>query len=93
VPIKLFNCPSIRHYQNLGVLTEQNKASLLQTHKYYLDLKQTIGFSYINEATTCGAKVVSLEQVKDNCYLSSSPINTDAINITYNKFLRELFNL
>jgi hypothetical protein len=93
VPIKLFNCPSIRHYQNLGVLTEQNKASLLQTHKYYLDLKQPVGFSYINEATTCGAKVVSLEQVKDNFYLSSSPINTDSINITYNKFLRELFNL
>jgi hypothetical protein len=92
-PIKLFNCPSIRHYQNLGMLTEHNRANLLQTHKYYLDLKQNIGFSYANEAKSCGAIVVSLDQIKDNSYASSLPTNTDHTNITYNKFLRELFKL
>jgi hypothetical protein len=92
-PIKLFNCPNIRHYQNLGMLTEQNRASLLQAHKYYLDLKQDVGFNYTNEAKSCGAIVVSLDQIKDNSYASSLPANTDHTNITYNKFLRELFKL
>jgi hypothetical protein len=93
IPIKLFNCPSIKHYQNLGVLREQDRANLLQTHKYYLDLRQAAGFSYANEATACGAKIVSLEQIKDNSYISGRLTNTDSTNITYNKFLRELFNL
>jgi hypothetical protein len=92
-PIKLFNCPSIRHYQNLGMLTEQNRANLLQKHKYYLDLKQDAGFSYTNEAKSCGAIIVSLEQIKDNSYTSNLPVNTNHTNITYNKFLRELFKL
>jgi hypothetical protein len=93
IPIKLFNCPTIKHYQNLGMLTEQNRANLLQTHKYYLDSRQATGFSYANEAVACGAKVIALEDIKDNSYLSSLPTNTDLVSITYNKFLRELFNL
>jgi hypothetical protein len=93
VPIKLFNCPSIRHYQNLGIVTEQNRANLLQTHRYYLDLRQDAGFSYVNEAIACGATIISVEQIKDNSYLSSPSETTDHINITYNKFLRELFKL
>ena len=93
IPIKLFNCPGVKHYQNLGVLTEHNRASLLQTHKYYLYLNQSSGLSYVNEAIACGAKVISLEQIKDKSYLSSTLEKTDSTNITYNQFLRELFKL
>jgi hypothetical protein len=93
IPIKLFNCPNIKHYQNLGMVTEKDRAKLLQTHKYYLDLNQTSGFSYTNEAIACGSRVISLSQIKDNSYVSVLSESSDHTHTTYNKFLRELFQL
>jgi hypothetical protein len=93
IPIKLFNCPNIKHYQNLGIVTEKDRAKLLQTHKYYLSLNQDSGFNYINEAIACGSKVVSLSQIKDNSYLSILSESSDTSKTTYNQFLRELFQL
>lgn len=93
IPIKLFNCPSIKHYQNLGMLTEHNRAFVLQTHKYYLDLNQHIGLSYTNEAMACGAKVISLDSIKNNSYQETVMNNTNIKYITYNNFLRELLKL
>lgn len=93
IPIKLFNCPSIKHYQNLGMLTEKDKASMLQTHKYYLDLNQDAPYNYTNEAIACGAIPVSIESIQNNTYRSITlpQIRTD--QITYSQFLRDIFKL
>lgn len=92
-PIKLFNCPNIKHYQNLGILTEKDKATVLQTHKYYLDLNQSAPYNYTNEAMACGALPVSMESIRNNTYHSAAPPETKTVQTTYSQFLRDIFQL
>lgn len=93
MPIKLFNCPNIKHYQNLGILTEKDKASVLQTHKYYLDLKQDTPYNYNTEAIICGALPVSVDDLLDNRYQSLVVSKITETPITYSNFLRDIFKL
>lgn len=92
-PIKLFNCPNIKHYQNLGLLTEKDKASVLQTHKYYLDLSRNTPYSYTYEAIACGTVPISIESLQDNSYRATVPPKVNEIPVTYTSFLRDIFKL
>lgn len=66
LPIKLFNNPNIKHNQNLGMLNERDKASILQQHKYYLILSDND--PYIIEAQNCGCIIVPINEIDQ--YLS-----------------------
>lgn len=59
MPIKLFNNKSIQTVHNLGKITEQEKAELLQKNKYYLNLNH----DYDIAANACGCIVISLDQL------------------------------
>lgn len=56
LPIKIFS-KTIEHPQNLGIITEQEKAQLLQTSTFYL----VDGKDYLVEAYLCGCSLVKLE--------------------------------
>lgn len=59
LPIKLFNNNSIIHPQNLGLLSEKDKALLLQRSQYYLAITE----DYVAEAWTCGCKVLTVDDL------------------------------
>jgi hypothetical protein len=59
LPIKLFNNSDIIHPQNLGLLSEQDKALLLQQNMYYL----AISDYYVAEAWACGCTVLTIEDL------------------------------
>jgi len=93
IPIKMFNCPSIKHYQNLGMVTEPDKAALLQNHKYYLDINLDIGLNYRTEAIACGCIPITIEDIAQNVYQKKSIDNiTQSDTITYGRFLKEILN-
>jgi hypothetical protein len=60
LPIKLFNNKKVHHPQNLGLLTEQDKADLLQQSLYYL----AIDNEYIPEAWACNCRVLEIKELK-----------------------------
>jgi hypothetical protein len=60
--IKLFNNPEIIHPQNLGLLSERDKAILLQNSKYYLAITE----DYVAEAWACGCSVLLVDELH-NC--------------------------
>ena len=62
LPIKLFNNTEIIHPQNLGLLSEQDKAMLLRSSKYYLAVQE----DYLAEAWACGCAVLSIDELS-NC--------------------------
>ena len=59
LPIKLFNNSNIKHHQNLGTLSEIDKASILQQVRYYL----TIDEHYLAEAWAGGCDVLTIEEL------------------------------
>lgn len=61
LPIKLFNNSNISHSQNLGLLSEKDKADILQKSVYYL----AINDEYVPEAWACGCKVITPEEIID----------------------------
>lgn len=92
VPIKLFNGHDFKHYQNLGTVKEQDKAHLLQTHRYYLNLNYPIYHSYTLEATACGCKPISISMLVDDSSLfnietSGSTASPKHHNNTYTSFI------
>jgi hypothetical protein len=60
LPIKLFNNRDIIHPQNLGLLSERDKALLLQESKYYLAITE----DYVAEAWACGCEVLTVDELK-----------------------------
>jgi hypothetical protein len=61
LPIKLFNNPDIINPQNLGLLSEIDKAEILQKSLYYLAINE----DYIPEAWACGCIVLTIDELKD----------------------------
>lgn len=72
--IRLFNSPHIQHHQNMGLLSEQDKAKILNTHEYFIN---TNG-EYVQEALECGAKVIDIKDIekptKKNVYKKDTNI-------------------
>jgi hypothetical protein len=83
--IKLFNNSDVVHPQNLGLLSENDKAYILQKNKYYLALNE----DYVAEAWACGCEVLStkdLDSLKPSIYKHSKAFQS------YSNFLKGLLN-
>lgn len=61
--ILLFNNTNIKHPQNLGYLTEDEKAQVLNNAKYFI----SNNMNYAIEANMCGCKVVNLDWQDVSC--------------------------
>jgi hypothetical protein len=77
--IRLFGPPSIKHPQNIGILSEQEKAEILNESESCLLLND----KYIAEALNCGTKILRLKEGLLTEDKTSMPSNTE----TYAQFL------
>jgi hypothetical protein len=59
--ILMFNNPKISHYQNIGFVTEQDKAQILNTSKYFICNKNCI---YAAEAYVCGCEILDMNNLQ-----------------------------
>ena len=83
--IKLFNSLYIKHVQNLGLISELEKADILKLSKYYLPFDNND--EYLAEAVACGCIVLN----KHN--LQPMDLNIDLLSYqTYSSFVKELLN-
>lgn len=64
MPIKLFNAPDLKHYQNLGLLDELTRANVLKSTKYFLSLGSSKN-DYSLEAQSCGCIILSIADLKE----------------------------
>ena len=83
LPIKLFNNTNIRHAQNLGTITERDKAYILNKSTYYL----SIDHHYAAEASAAGCVVLDpteLDDMRENKY---KHIKTPQ---TYSRYIEKL---
>ena len=55
--VRLFDNKNIKHNYNIGLVSEKEKAKILNTYKYYISLNN----NYINEAKICGATLLDPE--------------------------------
>jgi hypothetical protein len=58
--LQLFS-KNIQHQQNFGYLSETEKADMLNSYKYYLD----IDHQYLVEAKLCGSEILSINNLGD----------------------------
>jgi hypothetical protein len=84
LPIKMFHNPSVLHPQNLGILTEVNRADVLRQHEYYLAFDND---EYIAEAVACGCKIINPENLPN--YLESAKYLPKTQNMEYSTFIME----
>lgn len=61
IPIRMFNNSKIVHHQNLGMLNEYDKAEVLNSSEYFLNLDN----EYHEEAARCGCKVIELNNIQN----------------------------
>lgn len=84
LPIKLFNNARVSHYQNLGLISEYDRAKILQTNKYYLALNNDD--PYILEAQHCGSIVL---QIADLNMYDQIQYSKPASYIEYSDFVKD----
>lgn len=60
--INMFNSEYVSHPQNLGLITEIEKAKILNEYEFFIDINN----NYSAEALACGSKVITVEQIKNN---------------------------
>jgi hypothetical protein len=58
--INMFNSEHVSHHQNLGKVSEIDKANILNSYEFFID----INGDYSAEAVECGAKLISVDQIK-----------------------------
>lgn len=84
LPIKLFNNAKIPHYQNLGLISEKNRAKILQTHTHYLALDSED--AYILEAQLCGSIVLQVAELDKYDQIKYNPPGP---HIDYSNFVKD----
>lgn len=62
--IRMFNNSSIQHIQNLGIITEKDRAEILKEAQYYIPLND----KYELEAHLSGCTILNLEDMKEIKY-------------------------
>jgi hypothetical protein len=86
LPIRMFNHASLKHFQNLGFISEQEKIKVLEQSEFCVVINHK---DYILEAHMCGCKPIlalDLPNIKNQSYnLLQAEQET-----TYEKFLTEL---
>lgn len=80
--IRMFNNRSINHPQNLGLINEIDKASILNSAEYYLDINDGM---YNIEAYTSGCKIINLNSIDK---LEPIVFNVPSYT-TYSKFIQD----
>jgi hypothetical protein len=82
--IKLFNSPNFKHPQNLGLLSEEDKAYILQKSSSFISIND----EYVAEALACGCDILDHNlnkiAIDNNQFLSSY--------VSYETFIKELIN-
>ena len=79
--IKLYNSTSIKHPQNLGLLSEQNKATILNSSDYFI----LYNHSYEQEAVVCGCKILNYDNIN-----TKDVMNIPRNHTTYKQFLLDI---
>lgn len=82
--IKLYNNFRIKHYQNLGMLSENEKNIVLNQSTYFINYNNY----YVNEAMLCGCKILDMLDIDTNNTIN---IPSDQ-NISYTTFMKELLS-
>lgn len=78
--ITMYNNPAIKHAQNLGVLSETDKAYILNKSSYFINYNNY----YIHEAVSCGCQILDINNIDIQQHMS---INKEVTN--YENLLRE----
>lgn len=78
--ISLFNSSHIQNPQNIGLISEIEKAQILNTYEFFIDINN----NYANEARVCGAKVLDIDKLKEK----SKPDKNNKSIQTYEEFIR-----
>jgi hypothetical protein len=79
--INMFNSEYVSHYQNLGLISEIDKARILNQYEFFIDIDN----NYSAEAVACGAKPITIEQIKNKKKVK----NQKNMNMTtYEDFIR-----
>lgn len=81
LPIKLFNNNTIVHPQNLGLISELDKATILNEALYFISHNNF----YEQEAALCGCKILN----SNNIDINDAKIITPNI-ITYEEFIKNI---
>lgn len=81
--IKLFNNDKIIHPQNLGLVSEKDKADILKSSKYYLAITE----DYIPEAWACDCKVLTISELSS---MKSEKFKHSKQYQSYSNFLKVL---
>lgn len=79
--IRMYNNAKINHYQNLGMVTEKDRAQILNNSEYFLNHN---GF-YSVEAAICGCKIIDINNLNFETFTTIDTENT----ITYNQFMKD----
>ena len=85
IPIVLLNNPNIIHPQNLGVVSEIDKANMLRDHKYYLALNE----DYVPEAWACDSIVLTVNDLQS---LTPTQFKNSKYFQSYSNFLKVLLS-
>ncbi len=83
--IKIFNSPFVQHAQNLGMLREEQKNTILNNSEYFIACDD----KYITEALYLGCKVLTLDELTT---LTPSKYTKIPEYTTYNNYLKVLLN-
>tara|TARA_B100001778_G_C18543619_1_gene609508 strand:+ start:593 stop:1306 length:714 start_codon:yes stop_codon:yes gene_type:complete len=85
IKIKIFNSPFVQHVQNLGMLREKQKNTILNNSEYFIACDN----KYIIEALYLGCKVLTLDELKT---LKPKQYTKIPEYTTYNNYLKVLLN-
>lgn len=80
--ILMFNNAKISHYQNLGIVSEYDKAELLNSSEYFICNKNE---DYVAEAFVCGCKIIDCKNFMP--YESSTELSNNTL-VTYTDFMK-----
>ena len=81
--INMFNSEYVSHPQNLGKISEIDKVNILNSYEFFID----INGDYSAEAAECGAKTISVDQIKLGKKIKLKN-KTDPAIPTYETFIR-----
>lgn len=86
IKIKLFNNYKIPHPQNIGMISEKDKANILSESEYFLALDD----SYVLEAILSGCVVITPEEIIDNGIYQPIKYIKKSDYISYQDFMESI---
>jgi len=78
--INMFNSQYVQNSQNIGLISEIEKAQILNTYEFFIDINN----NYAHEARACGAKVFDIDKLKEKPKQSKKNKSVQ----TYEEFIR-----